>query len=880
MSIKTFGGCGASMEMLETRRLLAVHVWTGAVSSQWSDPGNWQGGAPTVGESDITLEFPADAQRFNSVNDIGNLNLSQLTIGSGSYTIGGQPFTLSGNAQVSLEAGSHRINNDIRLVGNPRFDISGGSSTDGLELILGGVLSGDSGLVKYGHNLRLLGDNTYTGQTRLEGGAIRIDGNQPQSDVFVVSGQVAGTGTIGDIAFNNAFGSVGAPVQPDSSLVFQGLPRITGNLILSSQTYVRPNLGVEGGTLVVDGLINLNGAQLAAVYETPPSPGETFLLIDNTGTDPIQGTFAGLPEGTQFKILDRLVTITYQGGDGNDIAVTVESEEIRTVVSLETASPVVLPGNSVTFDVSVETAFPTTIIPQGVVRLFQDDQLIDEATLDANGNAQFTVDSLPLRGSSRFYVAYVGNPAQNLEPGRSEDQRVRVILSGQTETQLYINPPSAVAGESSTMIVRVTGLGIPEGTPTGSVTFFIDGQPVATRPLDAEGRATFTTNEFPVGTAQIRAVYSGDGTFTTSAADASRLTRLINSRYFPTTTRLTVSPPHVNVGEPVTLTAVVEKGPGQFDLPLDGRVTFYIGDKVLGSAGLRPNGRAILVINDLPAGEHTIRAHYEGSDVYYHSESSVVVLRVEGGLVFEPLGDAILAAVADIDGDGHSDLIWHDAQTGANTVQYLDEGGQVSRTVDLLAVKDARWKLEAAADFSGNGQSDLVWRNEQTGRILMWQISGGQVRGILTVNTTPVAPGWRIVGTGDFNNDGQDDIAWRNDNTGQAVVWYMWKNYVRGVVGLGPVARNLNWTIETVSDVNKDGRPDLVWRNQSTGGIAAWLMRGTAFLSFNPLGTLRGDGWKITAVDDLDGDGEHDILFRNATNGELRTWKLNPAMLG
>lgn len=879
MRIKTFDLCGTRMEMLETRRLLAAHVWTGAVSSLWSDAGNWQGGAPSLGESDIRLEFPAGAQRFSSTNDIGDLNLSQLTLGNGSYTIGGLAFTLSGDVSASLLAGNHRINNDIRLVGQPRFDISGISSTDGLELTLGGILSGNGGLVKYGHNLRLLGNNTYTGATRIEGGAIRIDGDQPQSNVIIESGQLSGYGTVGDVAFDFRFGSLGAPVQPNSSLVFEGLPHITGNLLLTDDSFFRPNLGVHGGTLVVDGVVNLNGATLAAVYETPPRPGETFVLVANAGTDPIQGTFHGLPEGSQVTILDRVMTITYQGGDGNDIAVTVQGEEIRTIVTMQPASTVVLPGETVSIDVLVETVFPTDITPGGTVRLFQDGQPIDEAVLDGNGRARFDVNSLPLRGSSRFHVTYSGDAAQNLEPGHSDQQRVRVILNGQTETQLYLDPPSAFAGDPSLMIARVLGLGIPEGTPTGSVTFFIDGQAVATRPLDGEGRATFSTNAFPVGNVMVRAVYSGDARFSPSAVDSSRLTRLIEGRYFPTTTRLVVNATSSNAGEPITLTAVVEEGPGSFEGVLTGSVTFYNGDQVLGTAGLRPNGRAILVVSDLPTGEHRLRAEYHGSEVYYRSQSMEVPHRVVGGPTVHPFGDAALSAVGDIDGDGHPDLIWHNATTGANTVQFLDEQGAVSRSLDLLALKDSRWKLEAAADFSGNGQSDLVWRNEQTGRILMWQIGGDQVRGILTVNTTPVLPGWRIVGTGDFNNDGQSDIAWRNDQTGQAVVWHMRNNYVRGVVGLGPVARNLEWTMETVSDVDGDGRPDLVWRNRSTGGIAAWLMRGTAFLSFNPLGTMRGDGWGIAAVTDLDSDGENDILFRNAASGELRTWKVDPARL-
>ncbi len=877
MANRKFDVIGAELETLERRQLLAAHIWTGAASSLWSDPANWQGGAPSIGEADLRIEFPAGAQRFNSTNDIGLLDLSELVIGAGSYSISGSPLRLSGGVQVDLKAGHHRIDNDLQLTGSARFDITGASSSDGLTLTLGGRISGSADLVKYGHNLRLIGDNTYTGQTRIEGGGIRIDGNQPQSNIIVESGLVSGSGVVGSIVFGDSFGSLGVPVQPNSSLVFEGLPHITGNLTLTEHTYFRPNLGVPGGTLRVDGTVQLNGAQLAAVYETPPAPGQTFILIDNAGTDPINGTFAGLAEGAEFMILDRLVKITYSGGDGNDVAVTVQGEETRTVAILTPSATVVLPGQSVFFDVKVETTFPTGITPGGVVALFQDDVKIAQATLDANGTARFEVTSLPLRGSSRFHVTYSGQPAQNLLPTRSEDQRVRVILSGQTETQLYIAPPSAFAGESSLLVARVIGLGIPEGTPTGSVTFFIDGEPIATRPLDADGRATFTTAAFPVGNARVRAVYSGDGTFTQSAVESSRLTRLIDGRYFPTVSRLTATPARSNIGEAVTLTAVIEKAPGRFDATLSGFVSFYAGDALLGKAALRPDGRAILVVSDLPVGSHELRAVYDGNESYASSESVAVPHEVVGGPQLQAVSGARLAAVTDMDGDGNADLVWRNESTGQNFIQYLDASANVTFTRALLDMTDYRWRLEGAADFNGDGHGDLVWRNQETGRILMWKIVNGQVRGIMTVQTSPVAPGWRIVGTGDFNNDGFADLAWRNDTTGQAVVWNMRANGVRKVQGLGPVARNLQWTLETVFDVNKDGRPDLIWRNTSTGAVAAWLMRGTAFVSFNQLGRIAGDGWEIAGVNDLDHDGEADILFRNITSGELRTWTIDPA---
>src|SRR5262249_35060090 len=55
------------------------------------------------------------------------------------------------------------------------------------------------------------------------------------------------------------------------------------------------------------------------------------------------------------------------------------------------------------------------------------------------------------------------------------------------------------------------------GTPTGTVTFFVGNKVVAVVKLDAGGRARLTGFFSVAGSFTIRAVYSGDGTFTTSS---------------------------------------------------------------------------------------------------------------------------------------------------------------------------------------------------------------------------------------------------------------------------------------------------------------------------------------------------------------------------
>ena len=49
----------------------------------------------------------------------------------------------------------------------------------------------------------------------------------------------------------------------------------------------------------------------------------------------------------------------------------------------------------------------------------------------------------------------------------------------------------------------------------------------------------------------------------------------------------------------------------------------------------------------------------------------------------------------------------------------------------------------------------------------------------------------------------------------------------------------------TLTDFNGDGKTDLVWRNQSTGAIAVWLMDGTTILSGEVLTPVSDTNWQI-----------------------------------
>ena len=132
-------------------------------------------------------------------------------------------------------------------------------------------------------------------------------------------------------------GRVDAIVAQTGSTVAPGLsPGLlsTGALSLhpGSRYFVElqgPTAGAGYDQVRVAGSVELNDAQLTLIVGPALSPFGQFMVIDNDGTDLVAGTFAGLPEGATIVAgaeNGREFTISYIGGDGNDVVLSAAGE--------------------------------------------------------------------------------------------------------------------------------------------------------------------------------------------------------------------------------------------------------------------------------------------------------------------------------------------------------------------------------------------------------------------------------------------------------------------------------------------------------------------------------------------------------------------------
>ncbi|MBC8123859.1 MAG: FG-GAP repeat protein, partial [Gemmatimonadaceae bacterium] len=131
---------------------------------------------------------------------------------------------------------------------------------------------------------------------------------------------------------------------------------------------------------------------------------------------------------------------------------------------------------------------------------------------------------------------------------------------------------------------------------------------------------------------------------------------------------------------------------------------------------------------------------------------------------------------------------------------------------------------------------------------------------------------------GDFNTDGKPDILWRHQTTGQNTVWLMDGTTLTSNSSL-PVVGDTNWQVAGSEDFNMDGKPDILWRHQTTGQNTVWLMDGTSLASTASLPTISNLQWHVGATGDFNTDGKPDILWRNQTTGQNTVWLMNGTTL-
>jgi hypothetical protein len=147
-----------------------------------------------------------------------------------------------------------------------------------------------------------------------------LDGTYDESVNVNVNVELKGTATItGSLDVTSPQGVV-SPGDGPGFLVASNLAMTDGSKLRIELNGAAP--GSEHDQMIISSTVAITDAVLDATLGYSPTAGEQFVIVDNQDADAVIGTFAGLPEGAQFNIGATPFTITYVGGDGNDIMLT------------------------------------------------------------------------------------------------------------------------------------------------------------------------------------------------------------------------------------------------------------------------------------------------------------------------------------------------------------------------------------------------------------------------------------------------------------------------------------------------------------------------------------------------------------------------------
>lgn len=246
------------------------------------------------------------------------------------------------------------------------------SATDGLVLTAPGTstlaqaLAGPGGLTFNGTGtLTVSGANTFTGDTILNNGTMVLTGSLGGSDVLVAGGSFRGTG---DMASLTATGGIVRPGQSAGSFTSADLADLgAGNTFVVEINGTTPGTGYS--RVVADGVKLAGTLELTQSSPFTPMIGSKYTIVDNTGSEPVTGTFAGLPEGATLNLGSQKFVITYAGGVGaNDVVLTAINTVPPPSGAVVTAPFSLAPGNLVT---AVSGGFVQFSTSAGINRQFK-----------------------------------------------------------------------------------------------------------------------------------------------------------------------------------------------------------------------------------------------------------------------------------------------------------------------------------------------------------------------------------------------------------------------------------------------------------------------------------------------------------------------------
>jgi hypothetical protein len=138
------------------------------------------------------------------------------------------------------------------------------------------------------------------------------------------SGIIAGAVTIGTGSGTGAFLAPASGITVQATLTIQSALTFNADATCTCTFKANPNRA-RTDQVIASGVTINNGAMIELIGDTSGTlaQGLVLTLISNTSADPISGTFSNLPDGGIITVNGNNFQVSYSGGDGNDLTLTV-----------------------------------------------------------------------------------------------------------------------------------------------------------------------------------------------------------------------------------------------------------------------------------------------------------------------------------------------------------------------------------------------------------------------------------------------------------------------------------------------------------------------------------------------------------------------------
>lgn len=196
-------------------------------------------------------------------------------------------------------------------------------------------------------------------------------------------------------------------------------------------------------------------------------------------------------------------------------------------------------------------------------------------------------------------------------------------------------------------------------------------------------------------------------------------------------------------------------------------------------------------------------------------------------------------------------------------------------------------------DFDGDGDTDLIFRRADRGEVFLWIMEDGVKQDGIRLDAI-VGANWHLIGIGDFNFDGIDDVYWWEENVGRICLWYI--NHPGSPLFAadrplldyrwGGWVPDSSWRPFSIRDITPahDG-PEILWGNVDTGSVVIrmrdpenpkFVQHG--FYVREPGGALlnAGSSWEPRHFGDFDSNRfDGDIFWYNKDDGRTAVWRMH-----